>query len=195
MAKAKEGTEEKNTMKYTTPGQIQARRDEILEEQKSLAKELKTLRTNEKEVARRQDSNRVAIIGRFIKNEMPEQYEKILKMSKFNEYLNRDIDRALFGFPSLGKSGTNTPKPEPKGGDRLYVTMTVKDAPDAKKLAEEVFGENWKGLFKWDKGAARWYLRGDGIARAGAFSKYMPHDLVPAPGSTAVTEGGKNGLL
>ncbi|MDR3280261.1 MAG: hypothetical protein LBT23_07100 [Synergistaceae bacterium] len=86
-AKAKESSQEKNTMKYTTPEQIQTRRDEILEEQKSLAKELKALRS--KEVARRQDN-----IGRFIKNEITEQagqYEKTLKkrennISKFKIY-------------------------------------------------------------------------------------------------------------
>ena len=171
----------KNTSKYTNIEQIEARRKKLEEMKRQIEKEKKELDRSGREITRRHDRLRVAMVGRFIQSRKPELWDEITKSPGFNEYVNRESDRKVWGFQPLEASDRNQGQKTPpvEGANaavgRLYLSVSYKEQDELKALAEEVFGAGYRGMsLDFDKAEKRWYLMGEGTGKAGAFARWLP---------------------
>jgi asparagine synthetase B (glutamine-hydrolysing) len=108
----------KNTAKYTTPEQIEARRKALEDLERQIAREKKELSRSGREMTREHDRLRVTMVGRFVQSKKPELWKEITESPEFNEYVSRDADRKIWGFKALKSSGSDLgPKKLPAPAD------------------------------------------------------------------------------
>lgn len=126
---------------------------------------LKTQEEKEKqeERDRKNDTKIKILIGAYVKSD-PQLFANITRNQKFTEFLLRDADRKLFGFPPLEKITSHEDtggKSEKTTLNPTYLNATYEEKEEVKKLGA-----------KFDSSSKKWYVP-DGVDLT-PFAKWMP---------------------
>jgi hypothetical protein len=121
----------------------------------SLEKRLAVLRLRERVSERKVKERRKYLLGAYLDAYLPETGELPEKLDdlfgnqfgkKFDDWLTRDSDRALFGLPPLKAATTPNPVAAvPK--DRIFLNVAYDDKENAKALGA-----------KFDNAASKWFI-------------------------------------
>jgi len=120
---------------------IEKRKNEIKAQKKAL-REAERSFAREKSKIGKNHRICVAIVGSFLSKIRPAEFAAITSQPEFDQFLNRDSDRLLFGLPLLGEG-----KKLDKAKASPTVMNTEVEAADAIGEASEDEQPRKKGLF------------------------------------------------
>ena len=76
--------------------------DKLLDDRKRLDAKLASLRSKEREAARKQDTRRKILAGSYLLDQIEQEaYPEALFLKNLDSYLTNERDRVLFGLPPL----------------------------------------------------------------------------------------------
>jgi len=154
---------------------LEATRQKLLEQKKTIEAALKKTAAREKQITRKEETTVGMTFWRFVSSRRPELYAEIVESKDFGEYLQTDYQRRLFGRTSLPAHDTDT-RGERAG--RVYLEVPYGQKNDAKKLGAQ-----------WDGSARRWYVPDDLDPKI--FAEWLPPlqtDQAPAVKNSAMFE-------